>query len=95
MDTGIPAVDEAALERSFDILAKRMMGEDVPIILERIAKPVDRDYDRSQEFVKEEPDVLNFDESNPFADYDTASTDYSDAPPVATPQDPILDGGGA
>jgi hypothetical protein len=66
------------MEKSFDILAKRIMGEDgsavadettdLPIILERIAKPVDRDYDRSQEFVKEEPDVLNFDESNPFAD---------------------------
>lgn len=80
-DTGVKEVDDAAMERTFDILAKKIMGEDgtaiadetqdLPIIQERLTtKPVDRDYDRSQEFVKEETDVLNFDESNPFADFD-------------------------
>jgi hypothetical protein len=80
MDTGIPAVDEAALERSFDILAKRVMSEggvdtiateatDFPIIQEK-TKPASRDYDRSEQIKRDSKSALDFDESNPFAEFD-------------------------
>jgi hypothetical protein len=79
IDTGIPAVDEAALERSFDILANRIMTEggvdpmtnetsEVPVIAERM--PTGRDRDDSPTLIREKNDVLDFDESNPFADFD-------------------------
>lgn len=78
-DTGIPAVDESALEKSFDILAQRIMQEggveeienentELPVILERVVEG--RDRDDSPALVREKSSVLDFDESNPFADFD-------------------------
>jgi hypothetical protein len=79
-DTGVDAVDTMALEKTFDILQQRIMQEDgsgavdaddtgLPIIEER-DKPVDRDYRRNEAIHDEAKNDLNWDESDPFADYD-------------------------
>jgi hypothetical protein len=80
METGITEVDTLALEKTFDILSQRIMQEDgtgavereeeiFPIIEER-DKPVDRDYRRNETIKDESKSALDFDESNPFADFD-------------------------
>jgi hypothetical protein len=80
METGISEVDTLALEKTFDILSQRVMqedgsgaierdDEDFPIIEER-DKPVDRDYRRNETIKDESKSALDFDESNPFADFD-------------------------
>lgn len=80
METGVEAVDIMALEKTFDILAQRIMQEgdegavereetDFPLIRE-LGTPVDRDYRRNEVIKEESKDVLDFDESNPFADFD-------------------------
>jgi hypothetical protein len=80
MQTGIDTVDTMALEKTFDILSQRVMQEDgsgavereeedFPLIAER-DKPVNQDYRRNETIKDASKDVLDFDESNPFADFE-------------------------
>lgn len=75
--TNIPAVDNAALSRSFDLNLQAVSTEDNndvllennDLIIQEERIPPNRAFDQTAAFDKEAQDVINFDATNPFADF--------------------------
>ena len=76
-ETGIEDVDTSALDRTFDLLQRNIETEQDENLVDESGIPIIRElpagnnsWGDSSEYRKESVDTIDFDESNPFADYD-------------------------
>lgn len=75
--SGVPAVDNAALERSFDLGLQSIETENLlnvalennGTLTQETRDPLNRAFSQTKAFEQAAQDVLNFDEKNPFADF--------------------------